>query len=262
MRPIQGAQMRHYWEKDRSMSVPRWSKGERREVPGEPGRRTRGRHVAAALVTLVAALALLAGCDTRSAGQTPTHAATATATAAPHVLYTADWSHGADGWTLPDHWHVQDGALVNDGSGNTSVTVPYTVTTANYEVDMDIQVLSVTRPQDCGNLYGLEALDRNGQQLFLAQIWCIGNHTRFPGASEIVVPSTEGSQGFATADFVLNSTVKTYRVPVRGEGVRFYPGSSAAVGGAESSVPLAPATFALVDGNVQLAITRFVVLSA
>jgi hypothetical protein len=203
-------------------------------------------------------MTLLSACDTSSAKVAPTAARTATPTVAPRILYQADWSHSTDGWTLAPHWKIENGALVNDGGGDTAVTVPYTVTSANYEVDMDVETFAVTQPYNCGNHYGLEAQDASGTQLYIAQIWCLGNHTNIAGESQISVPSTDG---IATSDWAVHhNLVRTYRVVVAGKRVAFFPGAPA-VGGAVSSVPLSPALFDVQDGNVQLAITRFVVLA-
>ena len=216
----------------------------------------RGKVVLPAALTAV--LTLLAACDTSSAKVAPTAARTATPTNVPRVLYQADWSHGTDGWTLAPHWKIQNGALVNDGGGDTSLTVPYTVTSANYEVDMDVQTFAVTQPYSCGNHYGLEAQDASGTQLYIAQIWCLGNHTNIAGESQLSVPSTDG---YATSDWAVHhNLLRTYRVVVLDKRVVFYPGAPA-VGGAASSVPLSPAAFDVQDGYVQLAITRFVVLA-
>ena len=216
----------------------------------------RGKVVLPAVLTAV--LTLLAACESSSAKVAPTAARTATPTNVPSVLYQADWSHGTDGWTLAPHWKVQNGALVNDGGGDTALTVPYTVMATNYEVDMDVQTFAVTQPYNCGNHYGLEAQDASGTQLYIAQIWCLGNHTNIAGESLLSVPSTDG---YATSDWAVHhNLLRTYRVVVHGMQVAFYPGAPA-VGGAASSVPLSPAAFDVQDGYVQLAITRFVVLA-
>jgi hypothetical protein len=216
----------------------------------------------ATAIALPALLALLAACDaTTSALATPTAIRTATPTALPTVLYQADWSRGADGWTLPPHWSIQGGALVNDGTGLDSIAVPYTVTVPDYEVDLVARALDVTSaPLNCAKLYGLRAADTSGNQLYYAQIYCIGTSpTHHPAASLLNVTASGDSQ-FATADFFPNTDVKTYRVQVHGKGIRFYPNSAAANGSIDTTVPLAPATFMLLDQYMPLVITRFSVL--
>jgi hypothetical protein len=214
------------------------------------------------LAALLVVAALAAGCSAGSSGRatpTTTPIRTATPTPIPTVLYQADWSRGADGWTLPAHWSVQGGMLVNDGGGIEALPIPYTVTVPDYEVDLVARVVDVATPQSCGNLYGMQALDTNGSQLYYAQIYCIGTHPQNPGESLLLV-TLDGMEQGATADFVLNNDVKTYRVIVHGKGIRYFPNSSAAVGGANAPEPLAPATFALLDQHVQLAIITFTVL--
>ncbi len=226
---------------------------------GTPARARKRRTWTLALLALAA---LLAGCDAGASAK-PTATATtiriATPTPIPTVLYQADWSKGADGWKLPPHWSIQHGALENDGGGVDAMPIPYTVTVPDYEVDLVARVVNVASPQNCGNLYGMQALDTSGNQLYYAQIYCIGTNPQNPGESLLNVTAGD-TGGFATADFALNNDVKTYRVQVHAQGLRFFPNSAAANGGATSSVPLSPATFSLLDQHVQLEVTKFAVL--
>jgi hypothetical protein len=225
-------------------------------------RATRGRVAArrGTPVALVALLALLAACSGQSG--TPTAIAThpLAPTPAPTLLYRADWSHGADGWILPAHWSLRDGTLVNDGGGTTPIAAPYSVTTPDYEVDFAIQVLGVTQPQGCGNLYGMQAAN-GGSWLYQAYVACIGNHMTIPAASYLRANGNDDSNGFATVDFWMNNSLKAYRVQVRGSGALFFANSSSAMGGVEGPQPFAPATPQLIDAFVQIVITRFEVWS-
>src|SRR5579871_3516075 len=63
------------------------------------------RRVRMLTIVLLGATVLLAGCGAEaSVAPTDTAHPNATSTPIPTVLYQADWSSGADGWTLPAHW--------------------------------------------------------------------------------------------------------------------------------------------------------------
>ena len=206
------------------------------------------------LAVMLAAATLAAGCSAGSSARTAP-----TATPIPTVLYRADWSRGADGWQLPPHWSIQDGALVNDGGGVEAIPMPYTVTVPDYEADLVARVVDVALPQNCGNLFGMRAADASANELYYAQIYCMGTHPQNPAESLLYVDG-DGNPLVATADFALNNDVKTYRVQVHGKGIRFFPNSAAANGGVHAPLLLAPATFSLLDQHVQLVITQFAVL--
>jgi hypothetical protein len=60
------------------------------------------------------------------------------------VLYEADWSSGANGWTLEDGWKTVGGMLVTDGSvlHATFAIAPYDLgPVLNYAVEAEIQAL-------------------------------------------------------------------------------------------------------------------------
>ena len=214
------------------------------------------------LTTLLVALAaLLAGCGSgMQVTPTETPDLTATPTAIPTVLYQADWSQGADGWTLPPHWSIQGGMLVNDGGGIDAIPMPYTVTTPDYEVDLVAKAAAITTPSSCAKLYGIQALDGSGNQLYYAQIYCIGTtYDRHPAASLLAVTAQDNTLA-ATADYYPNDGWKTYRVLVHNKGIRFFPGSSAPNCGINAPVTLSPATFALLDQHMPLVISKFAVL--
>jgi hypothetical protein len=210
---------------------------------------------------LVAAVTLLASCATAASTRpTPTAIRTATPTAIPTVLYSADWSKGADGWTLPAHWSIQGGMLVNDGGGLDSIAAPYTVTVPDYEVDLVAKAAAITTPSSCGRLYGVEALDGSGNQLYYAQIYCFGTTPHDHPAASLLNVTAQGASLFATADFFPNADWKTYRIQVHNKGIRFFPNSAAANGGVNAPVTLSPASFNVLDQNMPLVIRAFAVL--
>ncbi len=176
------------------------------------------------------------------------------------MLYQADWSHGADGWKLPPHWSIQGGMLVNDGGGLDPMPIPYTVTTPDYEVDFVAKAAAITTPLSCLRLYGIQALDSDGNQLYYAQIWCFGtSYSHHPAASRLDVIA-QGTELLATADFFPNADWKTFRVRVHNKAIRFFPNASAPNGSIAAPVTLSPVSFSLLDQDMPLVISKFTVL--
>lgn len=214
------------------------------------------------VIALVATAALLAGCSTTSSthiAPTATTAQSPTPTKAPTVVYSADWSHGADGWTLPAGWSIQNGALVNDGTGTGSITVPFTMPSGNYEIDFDAREVSASLPQNFGNLFGVMAQDNTGDLLFEAILLFIGNN---PCARCWAQWSLRANGGAHTsADYVLSNSMKTYRVQVLGRSVRFFINAPTSVAPVQSQAPLSPASLVIECGHINLVITRFQILA-
>lgn len=233
--------------------------------------RVQQRALVLALVGLLAALAALAGCDARAGGSgsvatqpTATTTATATATAGPpRVLYQADWSHGADGWALPEHWSVQSGKLVSDEGADTPVVVPLPLTTENYTIEMEATVVSAIEPMSCSNSFGFYALDDAGQELYHAIIECITSPTSTaPRPPNYTLASSQltarDSSDFATHDYTVTANPRVYRVRVHGRDVAFIPGG-VPMGGVTAGVSLIPAHLQIASAGVRLVISRFVI---
>src|SRR5690242_2875842 len=123
--------------------------------------RARARLVVLSVVSC--AVVALAGCATSTARQsfstpapTSTIAATPTPSAAPKVVFQADWSHGVGTWQLPPHWSIEHGALVTDGMTQENLPVPYTVSAKNYRIVMTARMADVTfKTPSCNNYFGL-----------------------------------------------------------------------------------------------------------
>lgn len=229
---------------------------------------------AAAALALLACVAILAtACAGPSAnanansGGTPTPEATTATTAptptptptpAPRVLYTADWSHGAGGWTLPPHWSIQDGQLVNDGQGEDAIPIPFAFTQQRYTVEMQAQVSGYTCPGSC-NEYGFAATGANGSHLYVAEIDEIDMNPPHHGFSMLTSPHPEDPKyAVATQDFIPGVNVRSYTVSVDGDTASFAI-SDSGVGSVTTTLPLAPATLSITDHHVQLAISSLTI---
>lgn len=237
------------------------------ETDGRRQRLTLQRHRPHILspLALLALVALLAtACATSSASgktaSTPIPAATATPTAtpAPRVLYTADWSHGAGGWTLPPHWSIQSGQLVNDGQGEDAIPIPFPLTQSRYTVEMQAQIQSYTCPGSC-NEYGFAANSASGAHLYVAEIDEIDMHAPHHGFSMLTTahPSSSGPT-IATQDFVPGVNTRSYTVSVDGDTAS-YAISGSGVGSIAVALALAPATISITDHHVQLAISSLTI---
>lgn len=236
-----------------------------RRVSGAPSPRRAHRAVArplAALALLASALCLTTACaassTTRAVTPTATTEETPTPTAVPRVLYTADWSHGAGGWTLPPHWQVRDGQLVNDGGGRDPIAVPFAFTGASYAVKMHVAVITPP-PASCLSLYGYKALDARGDTLYDAEINCFG--TRSSPRYCVSALTAHGTEQYLTTDHIAGPNPISYTVLVRGQTVTYFPGTTA-LGSVTADVTLQPAQLQILDQQVQIAISDFQITTA
>lgn len=215
--------------------------------------------------TLAACLAVaaLAGCAQSTSAAISVHAR-ATATVTPvrvTVLYQADWSHAADGWTLPNGWSFAGGQLVNDGSGTASISIPYVPQLANYTVEVDMQVMSIGARSGC-DLYGIESYDSQGAQQYTGIATCLDPGTPHHGFSELETTNASASapSNVIQQDFVPGSIVRRFTVHVDGQSVTFGIGPSA-LGTLETTVASAPAHLVIADRYIGLAVSRVVITS-
>lgn len=208
-------------------------------------------------LALLGALAL-AGCAGQSnakGGATPTPPK---ATPTPQVLYTADWSHGADGWKLPPHWSVQNGQLVNDGKGTDAIPIPFALTQQQYTVEMDLQVVDYTCSRNC-NEYGFVADGTNGVHLYVAEADEIDMLPPHHGFSLLTSPHFADQQhSVATQDFIPGTNVRTYTVSVDGN-IASFAISGSGVGSVATTLPLSPANLSISDQHVQLIISSLTI---
>lgn len=228
------------------------------------------RRILSALFVLLVILIACAGCGPAGSAANATPTATAiptampspTATQPPKLVYQADWSHGANGWTLPAGWHVANGQLVNDGTSSGSsanpALPPITVTSPNYSIEARIQLLEVTSPTGIADTYfGLGVQDSSGNVL------CSGEATGIwkasPWHSDSTLATTgDYPEGEKVWENIVGVNPKTYRLVISGPTVQYYPGS-VSIGGLTAPYALAPARPALIASSVRLVVTSFAV---
>ncbi len=180
------------------------------------------------LLLLLAALASLAACGSTAASVPTAPAATNTpafANVTPGtVLFQSDWSKGLDGWQASDGWTVRDGLLEMDGQDDRTLTIPYQPDTRNYDVALQLQVVSV--PAD-GGYFRLHALPTPTASGYVAQVFHLltptphlnGDH---PTATVTLDPTEaqDASTQHAT-DYEPRAVIWTYHVQVRDNSVLF-----------------------------------------
>ena len=200
-------------------------------------------------------LSACAGQPTEQTARTPTNSPTAPA---PRTLYTADWSHGPDGWTLPPDWSVQNGQLVNNGQGVNTIPIPYHLTAPQYTIKMQIRVQDYTCPGVC-NAYGLAAQGTNGAHLYVAQIYAIAMNPPHHGFALLMTPHPQDPRyQLATQDFIAGSNVRSYTVSVDG-ATASYAISGTRLGSVTASLPFSPTTLSISDEHVQLVISSLTI---
>jgi hypothetical protein len=189
----------------------------------------------------------------------PSGQAASTATPIPRVLYTADWSHGTGGWSLPSHWRLVNGHIENDGYGTEPLLIPYQVTVPNYSVTVDFTVEKVPSIPACHS-YGIEGLSGGNTLQFLGSIACIRKlAVAYHGFSQNYVAHADsvGDQ-MSTQDFTVVFYSQTFSVQVQGNNVDFCPGI-ACLANVNSATALSPLQIAIYDVNVQMSVSRIVI---
>ena len=205
--------------------------------------------------------------STGSTGGTTGAHATATATALPTTVYTADWSKGLDGWKLPAGWQASDGTLVVvSGAQTVSATAPYVATAKHYQIEMEIEVQAVGGGPDGARQgqYEIIATDDHGNMLWTAKAMCfarpvascIGGIYGWTGSVGKFNPGAGG--GISESDFASGSGAQDYLVDVHEQAMDFCA-SGNCLGDATSNTPLAPAHLSFSAQNVRLVVSRFVV---
>jgi hypothetical protein len=191
----------------------------------------------------------------------PTEQAASTATPSPRVLYTADWSHGTGGWSLPSHWRLVKGHVENDGYGTEPLVIPYQVTVPNYSVTVDFTVEKVPSFAACHS-YGIEGLTGGNTLQFLGSIACIRKlAVAYHGFSQNYVAHADSTgDQMSTQDFTVLFYTQTFSVQVQGNNVDFCPGI-ACLANVNSTTPLSPLHIAIYDVDVQMSISRIVISS-
>lgn len=132
-----------------------------------------------------------------------------TATPAPQihagdVLYTADVTRLFGG----REWKHVDGMLVNDGTGRSTILLPYKSPVANYAVEAEIQSLPETG-SSC-SAFGIRSRMTGSS----------GGYGGIIGCSGAALQYGDNGTTFAAADYGLDTDFHTYRLEVRGNDVR------------------------------------------
>lgn len=189
----------------------------------------------------------------------------ATATRVPQVVYQADWSHGANGWTLPAQAQIVDGHLLIDSKADLALQIPYIPQTRNYAIEMDFQLEGLT----VGGHFGITTRDAAGDLQYAAEMACTPMHEGAwtpdmggcPGAVYLNVHYTKNRDDNFASDYVIHSGPQTFYVEATGDTVNFCPAGDCLVP-VTSAKPLdaSPHIFIAVRA-VKILITRVTVLA-
>lgn len=238
------------------LGVARGEVRQRRQIADTVRGMKRGSRALWALTLLGALAVAVSACAGQSASVTATRVPTATV--APKTLYIADWSHGAGGWTLPPHWSIQGGQLLNDGKGDDAIPIPFPMTVQRYTVEMDLQVIDYTCSPSC-NEFGIEAGNASVQSLYSAQINDIDIKAPHHGFSVLNTPHPQDARySVATQDFIPGANVRTYTVSVDGDTASLAI-SGSGLGSVTGTLPFWPANLSISDQHVQIAVSRLTI---
>ena len=191
----------------------------------------------------------------------------ATATTAPRVLYQANWSQGADGWTLPAGAKIVDGQLDIESGDALSLQIPYVPTMTNYAIEMDY-LLEATMT---GGRFGVTARNTDGNELYAVSMLC-SPHTRVPpgtwnplkgacpGVAMELTPGGKYPGGYWVTDYAISTGAQTFSVETRGNSVLMCPVRDGCVVPVTSPKPLPSAQHLSIETRaVKLLITRMVI---
>lgn len=223
--------------------------------------------VAGLLVVVVAVVAgAIWGVTRGNAGASST-TSDATATPAPRVLYQANWSQGADGWTLPTGAKIVDGHLDIESADALSLQIPYVPTTPNYAVEMDYLLEATMK----GGRFGITSRDTVGNEIYSVLMQC-SPHTRvLPGAWDpskgacpgIALELTPGGKypgGYWVTDYAIGTGAQTFRVEKRGNTALMCPVVNGCDVPVTSPKPMADSPQISIETRaVKLLVTRLVV---
>lgn len=222
--------------------------------------------VAGIVVVLLAIIAgAIWGASRPRVGVTARATPAVTATAAPRVVYQSDWSHGANGWTLPASARIIGGHLVIDGSQAVDVEIPYAPKTGNYAIEMDFQILAA----QIGGHFGLTARNAAGDRQYIAQMQCTPMHQgawnpSLGGCVGAVLVTARGGtypSGLFTSDYVIRSGPQNFRLDVTGDTVSFCPVNDC-LDPVSSAVPMDASPHLMIeDRAVKLMVTRVAVIA-
>ena len=207
------------------------------------------------LALILGVAALLAACATGAPrASQPTATATPAPTTPPHILYQADWAHGASQWTLPAGWRISADGLANGGHSATQVTIPYTPSVQDYTIEIVLKVNAVVGAAACGNAFGLEGQTPGGAAVYDATVSCIDH--QYHGFSYIYCSNADG--GSSTYDYATGVSPRVYEINVAGQNVS-YTLSGAFLGTSRCALPTAPARLVLLNTGMDTIIQRITI---
>ncbi|HLZ63714.1 MAG TPA: hypothetical protein VKR06_42835 [Ktedonosporobacter sp.] len=174
---------------------------------------------------LIISLAACSSATPSTSAPRPTQAHPTSTTLPPGtLLYQADWSHGLTDWEATKGWRIVGKALESDLSDN-SITVPYKPTVLNYAVEIQLQVVNV--PHDGGEflITADKAPGKDGYQARVLSLLTAGQHpyATHPLSEVVIDPewNTAETPGTQTIDFEPGANMRTYRVEIQDQVVRF-----------------------------------------
>ena len=193
-------------------------------------RRVKGAvRILSALCSVLLATAALAACaPSQATVKAPTAtvptSATAAPSAAPRLVYQADWSHGLNGWAATPGWTLSGGVLRSDMGRDRTLTSPYRATTSNYAVEFRIQLVSVSTT--AATEYSVSADAAPGADGYMALFDHVALHQCMfachPHEAVYIDPMVDQDVGTGTVqihDFEPGIHLLTYRLEVRGPEV-------------------------------------------
>jgi hypothetical protein len=219
--------------------------------------------IAGGIVLVVLAIAMAFLLNVVPGQSTPSRRAANTATPIPRVFYTADWSHGTDGWTLPSHWHLVKGRIENDGYGTGLLLIPYRVTVPNYTVAVDFTVEKITN-YPSSHSYGIGGYTNGNTIQFMSSISSIMKLPQVPAyhafSQNYVAHADSQNDQMSTQDYTVQFYTQTFTVQVQDKDLAFCMGVDC-LADVYSATPLWPLQIGIYDDGVQLSISRIVITS-
>ena len=186
--------------------------------------------------------------------------ATSTATPTPtlrpaHVVYTANWSNGADGWSLPSSVHVKSGTLVFTGAGNVNLTIPYHAPVTGYSINLNMEIDTVN-PAAHGGTITIAGEDATGRSQFYAQLLCVrlaGPGCR-GGQFTVGIFGGKYPSGMQVSDFDVGPYDTPYQVRIGATNVQFcFQGGCESVGFV--NIPKTPLTVVVQDDYLEMKVS-------
>ena len=175
------------------------------------------------------------------------------ATLTPRTLFQADLSGRTAAWTRTPGWRITNGALVNDGTGQMPLALPFIVTNTPYTITIIAQVNGVP-PISENNRFGLLAQTATGAELYNAVADCQRATSPFYGFTDLEVYDPKAGLQFVSNDYIPGPNARQYSVQERNWAVGYSIGAYSG-GVFFTNAPQTPAHLFLVDRYVRLTIT-------